>query len=354
VLVKHVIQRGLVSLGITRRQYTARQQHAGCLAADAPGADDSIPNGEQVIYSQVTVSESSKGGLVAHQHASEFGAQGRYLRRALQVRLVARLGKPLVDAVPGCGGAGLHDCRRFGSRGLRRRRQASGRIEPEGQEHARRVTPRHFDRVHHEMPVDMVGVDQQLSRIHHAGHGLVRMAAPLQAEVSHGLEFGQVRAGDLEEVGHQFVRRPTIHQCRKAVEGVEHASTVLLDEVVDLGTEQVEPRRGIHCDDVETRLSGKKWGMGSEAYVGGRLAALDSGADEPASQRGIVRQLLHQEDDVVSPAESLQRSVQLRMAGADRIPQGSGHGGVIQSICARCRPKVYTGAPPWTNALPVM
>jgi len=129
---------------------------------------------------------------------------------------------------------------------------------------------------------------------------------------------------------------------------------VLLDEVVDLGTEQVEPRRGIHCDDVETRLSGKKWGMGSEAYVGGRLAALDSGADEPASQRGIVRQLLHQEDNVVSPAESLQRSVQLRMAGADRIPQGSGHGGVIQSICARCRPKVYTGAPPWTNALPVM
>ncbi len=91
----------------------------------------------------------------------------------------------------------------------------------------------------------VVNVDQYLRCIADARHRRVQVLAASQGEVCYWPELEDVRAGDHEKIGQQFVGGPCPYQRREVVEDDAGIPATALDGVVHFSGKVVESRGGI-------------------------------------------------------------------------------------------------------------
>ncbi len=251
---------GEVHLPAVIHEYAPRQQHAGGLSAYAPGADEPLADGDEVIQRDVPLRQLAEGGLVSQYKAGKLVFERPYLGRIFgsRSRRLAVLHKPVVNAVPGRGRAGALDeglgegsRRDGGGFAALKDRLPGGFLHAVRQEHLGRVAFPDLLRVDVEHSLRLVDVDEYLGGALDARDSLMAVLAVDEREIGQRPELQDERAGHLEKIGHQLVGSPLGDQEGQVIEDIGRTGAVGFDDGVQFGGETIEAGAGIHPYNVD-------------------------------------------------------------------------------------------------------
>ena len=155
-----------------------------------------------------------------------------------------------------------------------------------------------------------------------AGDALARVMVEKQGEVAHGLRRGKIRVRQQEEVRDHQVGEPVFLQLREAVEDVEHALALVLDDAVHLHGEALKADVRVDLVFLRVRAAGGH-GLGvhdlvvlAEAEIDDALAAAGHVHHKAVGHIGVIRQVVDLPDDVFARLQAADGAVQSGQAGA--------------------------------------
>ena len=100
-------------------------------------------------------------------------------------------------------------------------------------EHRGRISTPDLQRVHVEIALKIINIQQQLGRFANSGNGLKRMAISQNRKISDSVQLEKIRTGNHKEIAHHQIRRPRAQQIGQAIENVISIDAFLRNNIVE-------------------------------------------------------------------------------------------------------------------------
>ena len=302
------------------------QEHADGFAADEAGADDALPDGDQVAQIQVLLRQGQDPFLAAENHLG----QGAEDLLGLVPHVLAAL-QPLPDPLgveegpvplaqpkmhriqprPGLGGEDLGD---GGTVGDGREAVAFPDME---HVHGRRIAVLHLGGLDIDLALVAVNLGEDLSGAGDGPGGLGGVGVAQQGEVGQGLQVEDVGAGEHEEIAQHAIAGPGLGQGREAVEDEEGPAPGLADLGAHLGDEALETDGDIDLPHLPMVGLPQQGRMIREAEVDQPAALLVRRPAIGRDQGGEIGDVVQMPDQVVPGQQATEDAIQGGDAGAE-------------------------------------